>query len=72
MNELVYDMLDKIVANVVPNRTHELLHINCRKAFIETVAELLDGQHVIPTVSNVKFLTMNWELVLFKKYSSLN
>jgi hypothetical protein len=72
MNELVYDMLDKIVENVVPNRTHELLHVNCRTAFVETAVELLEREIVKPTVSNVRFLTSNWENVLYSKYSTLN
>jgi len=72
MNELVYDMLDKIAENVVPNRTHELLHVNCRTAFVETAVELLEREIVKPTVSNVRFLTSNWENVLYSKYSTLN
>ena len=72
MHELVYNTLERITENVVPNRTHELLHVNCRTAFTEIALELLERNIIKPTVSNVKFLTENWENVLYTKYSNLN
>jgi len=71
-NELVFDMLDRVAQNRVPNRTHKLLHVNCRTCFVETAAELLEKGKIKPTVSNVEFLTSNWENLLFFKYSTLN
>jgi len=71
-NELVYDMLDRIAQDVVPNRIHHLLHINCRQAFVETATELIERNMIKPTVTNIKYLTVNWENVLYTKYSMLN
>jgi len=72
MNELVYDMLDKIAENTIPNRVHTLLHVNCRTAFVETVVDLLNKERIKPAVTNVKVLALNWESLLYNKYSYLN
>jgi len=71
-NELVFDMLDRIAQDVVPNRIHTLLHVNCRQSFVETAAQLLETKALKPTASNVKFLASNWEHLLYTKYSMLN
>jgi hypothetical protein len=72
MKELVYDMLEKIIESKVPDKTHQLLHINCRQAFLEASVDLLERKILKPTASNVKFLTDNWEHILYTKYSMLN
>lgn len=69
---LIYDTLDKLAESSIPEGVHELLHINSREAWVETVISLYETKAVDLTPLAVKSLLRNWEILLFKKYSSLN
>jgi hypothetical protein len=72
MDGLVYDMIGKVAEMSVPDRVHEMLHVNSRQAFTETATDLIQRKVLKPTVTNVKFMVDNWENLLYTKYSRLN
>lgn len=69
---LIYDTLDKLAESSIPNGVHELLHVNSREAWVETVVSLHETKAIDLTPLTVKSLLRNWEILLYKKYSSLN
>lgn len=69
---LIYDTLDKLAEISIPEGIHEVLHVNSREAWVETVVSLHETKTVDLTPLVVKSLLRNWEILLYKKYSSLN
>lgn len=69
---LIYDTLDKLAQSSIPEGVHEILHVNSRDAWVETVVSLHDTKTIQLTPLTVKALLRNWESLLYKKYSSLN
>lgn len=69
---MLIDTLDKYAERYIPAGIHELLHIDSRVAWVETVADLVERGSVKASKENIKALALSWENLLFKRYSSLN
>lgn len=69
---LIYDNLDKLAESAIPEGIHELLRVNSREAWVETVVSLHEMKSIDLNPQTVKVLLKNWETLLYKKYSSLN
>lgn len=69
---LIYDTLDRLAESSIPEGVHEILHVNSREAWVETVMSLHKAKTIDLTPLAVKSLLRNWEILLYKKYSSLN
>lgn len=69
---LIYDTLDKLAESTIPDGVHDLLHVNSREAWVESVVAMYEAKTIDLTPLTVKSLLRNWEILLFKKYSSLN
>ncbi len=72
MADLVYDILEKASEDIIPDEIHKLLHINCRKDFVELAAEMIDKRLIKVNRKNIVLLVTNWESLLYKKYTNLN
>lgn len=64
--------LETIAHSVIPEGTHKYLHVDCRKAWVDTVTDMVDKKMMPATTKNIKKLALGWETLLFIKYSSLN
>jgi hypothetical protein len=69
---LYYDVLDELAEAHIPCTEHELLHVNPRTAWVETVMELIEKGQIKGKKSELLFYAKYWEPLLFKKYSTLN
>ena len=69
---LIYDTLDKLAESSIPSGTHEILHVNSREAWVETVVYMYERGLIDPKPLTIKSLLQNWEQLLYKKYSHLN
>lgn len=69
---LVYDTLDKLAESSIPQGIHRYLHVDSRNAWVETVADLYERNAIDLNPKTIKYLLSNWEILLHKKYSSLN
>lgn len=69
---LIYDTLDKLAESTIPEGVHDLLHVNSREAWVEAVVAMYESKEISLTPLMVKSLLRNWEILLFKKYSTLN
>lgn len=69
---LIYDTLDKLAENCIPKGVHDVLHVNSRVAWVETVYDMYEKGMVDLKYTTVKRLLENWEQLLYKKYSQLN
>jgi hypothetical protein len=69
---LVYDTLDKLAENVIPEGVHEMLHVNSREAWVETMVSLYEMKSIDLKPKTIQALLKNWEVLLYKKFSSLN
>jgi len=69
---LIYDTLDKLAESTIPEGVHDLLRVNSREAWVEAVISMHEAKTIDLTPLVVKSLLRNWEILLFKKYSSLN
>ena len=69
---LVYDTLDKLAETVIPEGVHEMLHVNSREAWVETMVSLYEMKSIDLKPKTIQALLKNWEVLLYKKFSSLN
>lgn len=69
---LYYDILDEVAESCIPSEIHPELHVNPRMAWVETVAELIEGGQIKGSYENIQFFAKHWEPFLYKKYSTLN
>lgn len=69
---LLIDALDKIAEACIPDGIHEILHVHSRTAWVETMMELIDQSGFKPSKEQLWYLAQSWEIILMKKYSSLN
>ena len=69
---LYYDVLDELAEAHIPYTEHELLHINPRTAWVETVMDMIDKGQIKGTKTELTFYAKFWEPLLFRKYSTLN
>ena len=67
---LYYDVLDEIAENNIPEGMHTLLHIDSRRAWVETMVDLIERCYV--KSRDIDAMTPLWEQLLYKKYSALN
>jgi hypothetical protein len=64
--------LETIAHSVIPEGVHEVLHIDCRDAWVKTVSDMVEKRMMPATTQNIKKLANGWETLLYLKYSSLN
>jgi hypothetical protein len=69
---LIYDTLDKLAESVIPEGVHEVLHVNSREAWVETMVSLYEMKSIDLKPKTLQGLLKNWEVLLYKKFSSLN
>lgn len=69
---LYYDVLDEMAETYIPCTRHELLHINPRVVWVETIADLIESGKIKGSKEELMFYAHFWEPLLFKKYSALN
>lgn len=69
---LYYDVLDELADTYIPYTEHELLHVNPRTAWVETVMDMIEKDQIKGTREELAFFAKFWEPLLFKKYSTLN
>ena len=72
MADIVYDILEKASEDIIPDEIHKMLHIHCRKAFVELASEMIEKRLIKATKTNIVLLVTNWESLLYRKYSNLN
>jgi hypothetical protein len=69
---MLIDVLDKVANKKIPAGVHKYLHVDSRKAWVESVIYLVENANVKLDVRTLNTLTKNWESILYKKYSTLN
>ena len=71
---LYYDVLDELAEEYIPTTQHELLHVNPRTAWVETVMEMIEKGHIAGRnkQEQLRFYARFWEELLMRKYSTLN
>lgn len=69
---LIYDTLDKLAESAIPNGVHEMLHVNSREAWVETVVSLYEMKSIDLKPRTLRALLKNWEVLLYKRFSTLN
>lgn len=69
---LYYDVLDELAEAHIPITEHELLHVNPRTAWVETVMEMIEKGRIKGTKLELCFYARYWEELLIRKYSTLN
>lgn len=69
---LIHDTLDKLAETKIPTGIHPYLHIDSRRAWVETIVELYEKKQIKFNYSTVSVLVTNWESILYQKYSMLN
>ena len=71
---LIYDKLDKLAEELqIPTEMHPYLHINSRQAWVETVVQLIEGNHLADkSKKTIRILGENWEELLCRRYANLN
>ena len=66
------DTLDKLAEKFVPSGVHDFYHVDSRAEWIRIVSNLIGSGLIKPTQSNMVLLATNWEILLYKRLSSLN
>lgn len=69
---LIYDTLDKLAESSIPEGVHEMLHVNSREAWVETVVSLYEMKSIDLKPKTIQALLKNWEVLLYKRFSTLN
>lgn len=69
---LYYDVLDELAETYIPYTKHQLLHVNPRIAWVETVMEMIETGRIKGTKQELTFYVKFWEDLLMRKYSTLN
>ena len=71
---LIYEKLDQLAEELnIPTEMHPYLHINSREAWVETVAQLIEGNHLHDkSKRTIRILGENWEDLLCRRYANLN
>lgn len=67
---LYYDVLDEVAEAHIPAGRHKVLHVDCRQAWVETMADLIERGYV--KKMDIEMMAVLWEKLLYKKYSALN
>ncbi len=69
---LYYDVLDEIADICVPNSMHKELHVNCREAWVEIMAQLIEHNAIGTKYEDLLVYASMWEELLYKRFSSVN
>lgn len=69
---LIYDKLDKLAESKIPEGTHKYLHVNSRDAWVQSVVALYEKEAIRFDKDSLEKLLVNWEALLYHKYSYLN
>lgn len=69
---LMYDKLDELAEKKIPAGIHSILHVNSREAWVESVVELYRKEAIRLDKDSLEVLLINWESLLYQKYSYLN
>lgn len=69
---LIYDTLDRLAESNIPDGVHEMLHVNSRVAWVETVVSLYEMRSIDLKPKTLQALLKNWEVLLYKRFSTLN
>jgi len=70
---MLIDTLDDIAeAYKIPNKKHEMLHVNSRECWINLVSSVIESEVIKPNKKIIHHLAKNWEIILCNKFSLLN
>jgi hypothetical protein len=69
---LIYDKLDQVAEEYIPNEIHPYLHVQCRQAWVDIMFMMIDYKHFKPNEYNIHTLAEHWEDVLYRRYAPLN
>jgi hypothetical protein len=70
---LYYDVLDEIAETVhIPSERHGILHVNPKEAWVDLMVNLIEAGYVKGGYEDLCTMAENWEVVLYKRFSTLN
>ena len=69
---LIHDTLDRLAETAIPSGMHPVLHVESRRAWVETVVDLHERKQFKLNYENLSVLVNSWEQLLYQKYSNLN
>lgn len=67
-----YSIITAVAAQYVPDKEHELLHVNAYDAWVKMVVNMVEKGLVKPSMTVIVKCALNWETLLTLKYSRLN
>ena len=67
-----YSIITAVAARYVPDKQHELLHVNAYDAWVDTIATMVDKGALEPKMTVLVKCAQKWEELLTFKYSRLN
>ena len=68
----VYEFIDVLAEQHIPEGKHKLLHVDSRRAWIELMNALVERGLVAKKLAVLKKCALNWELLLIQKISIQN
>lgn len=72
VNNTLYEFIDVLAEQHVPQGKHKLLHVDARKAWTDLMIDLVDRGLVSKKLSILKKCALHWEDLLTQKISILN
>lgn len=69
---LIYDKLDKVAEEFIPDKIHPYLHVQCRQAWVDIMFMMIDYKHIKASEYNINKLAVHWEEVLYRRFAPLN
>ena len=67
-----YSIITAVATQYVPDKQHELLHVNTYDAWVKTVVNMVEKGSIKPSMAVIVKCALNWETLLTLKYSRLN
>lgn len=72
INNTIYEFLDVLAEQHIPEGKHRLLHIDARSTWVSVMITLLESGLVAKKMTLLKKCAVNWEAILYQKISTQN
>lgn len=72
ISKVTYEILDSLAERFIPEGTHELLHVDSREMWRDTMVTLIESGLIDKKLSIITRCAVSWEAILVQKLSIQN
>lgn len=69
---LYYDVLDEVAEQVIPGEMHPELHVRPREIWVNIMIQLIEHGVIDTSYEDLYEYAQKWEVMLYKRFSSVN